>query len=100
MKTDISNLSEEEQVLREVFSKTKMRFLNEHFLEFNFGDKFLLEYDDLNNNVSFDIEMIYEEFKSSKIETKLNETEISVIIKKLMKEVFNIDGLNNVQAGF
>jgi hypothetical protein len=93
---EFNSYSKEEQVLKEIFSKTKIEYINEHFLEFNFEDKSLLIFDDLNNNVTFDIEIIYDEFKNHGIDTKLNENEISEKIKKLMNELFNIDNLNHI----
>ncbi|MEI6754068.1 MAG: hypothetical protein WCK78_13000 [Paludibacter sp.] len=97
MKTNkLNKLSKEEQVLREIFSNTKMKYINEHFFEFNFGYKSLLTYDDLNNNVTYDIEIIYEEFRNRDINRLLTLDELSETIKKLMKEVFNIDNLNHI----
>lgn len=96
--SELINVSKEEQILREIFSKTKMEYVNEHFLEFNFGDKLLLTYDDLNNNVSFDIEIIYEELKINHVDyLNLKTDEISEIIRKLMSEVFNIENLVNLK---
>lgn len=94
---EFNRTSKEEQVLREIFLNTKLEYINEHFLVFNFGDKLLLTYDDLNNNVIFDIEMIYDELKINHVDYLNSKTdEISETIRKLMSEVFNIENIANL----
>lgn len=95
-----SRMSKEEKVLREIFSNTKMTYLNEHILEFYYKDNFLLEYDDNHNIIIYDIDMIFSEFQYYDfvdVDEILTPNETTNIITKLMDEYFNITNVSEVK---